>query len=190
MPTPYDAATVSDVAIAHRKGITLQQGRVLRDNPIAMQEGADTAPVNHAFWHPYDMVSVGDGSKGIIWQRNPDGAFNTLVFPPAAFAGGYEYRVILQGIQADGSSGTSISLQLQDQGGTWRTQFAEPIPSVSGGAAFDWAYDPDKIRISSSGFFSTGAIGARLTRSGDSITGSDATSSIRIVRRRSLVVLT
>lgn len=33
-----------DSAIAHKKPITLQQGRALRDNPIAMFEGADTAP--------------------------------------------------------------------------------------------------------------------------------------------------
>jgi len=42
--TTYDVSAVSDAVIAHKKGITLQQGRALRDNPIAIGEGAETAP--------------------------------------------------------------------------------------------------------------------------------------------------
>ena len=42
--TTYDAAAVADAVIAHKKGITLQQGRALRDNPIAIAEGASGAP--------------------------------------------------------------------------------------------------------------------------------------------------
>ena len=42
--TTYDASAVSNTVIAHKKGITLQQGRALRDNPIAMGEGSQTAP--------------------------------------------------------------------------------------------------------------------------------------------------
>lgn len=42
--TTYDATAVSNAAIAHKKGMTLQQGRALRDNPIAMAEGASGAP--------------------------------------------------------------------------------------------------------------------------------------------------
>lgn len=43
MPT-YNAAAVADAVIAFKKGITLQQGRALRDNPIAMMEGEAGAP--------------------------------------------------------------------------------------------------------------------------------------------------
>ena len=42
----YNAAAVSNTAIAFRKPITLQQGRALRDNPLAIAEGADDAPRN------------------------------------------------------------------------------------------------------------------------------------------------
>jgi len=42
--TTYSAAAVSDTVIAHEKGITLQQGRALRDNPLAQAEGASGAP--------------------------------------------------------------------------------------------------------------------------------------------------
>jgi len=42
--TTYNSAAVSDSVIAHQKGITLQQGRALRDNPLAIAEGASGAP--------------------------------------------------------------------------------------------------------------------------------------------------
>ena len=42
--TTYDASAVSNTVIAHKKGITLQQGRALRDNPIAISEGSENAP--------------------------------------------------------------------------------------------------------------------------------------------------
>ena len=34
--TTYNGTALSDSVIAYQKGITLQQGRALRDNPIAM----------------------------------------------------------------------------------------------------------------------------------------------------------
>ena len=42
--TTYSASAVSDTVIAYEKPITLQQGRALRDNPIAIGEGASGAP--------------------------------------------------------------------------------------------------------------------------------------------------
>lgn len=42
--TTYSASAVSDTVIAYKKSITLQVGRALRDNPIAMFEGAAGAP--------------------------------------------------------------------------------------------------------------------------------------------------
>lgn len=42
--TTYDGSAVSNTVIAHKKPITLQQGRALRDNPIAISEGAPSAP--------------------------------------------------------------------------------------------------------------------------------------------------
>jgi hypothetical protein len=40
----YNAAAVSNTAIGFQKPITLQQGRALRDNPIAIAEGESGAP--------------------------------------------------------------------------------------------------------------------------------------------------
>ena len=42
--TTYDASAVANTVIAYKKGMTLQQGRALRDNPLAMFEGAAGAP--------------------------------------------------------------------------------------------------------------------------------------------------
>lgn len=42
--TTYNAGAVADAAIAHKKGITLQTGRALRDNPLAIIEGVPGSP--------------------------------------------------------------------------------------------------------------------------------------------------
>lgn len=44
--TTYNAAAVTDGVIAYQKPITLQQGRALRDNPIAIGEAAPSVPAN------------------------------------------------------------------------------------------------------------------------------------------------
>jgi hypothetical protein len=40
----YNAAAVTDAVIAYQKPITLQQGRALRDNPLAIAAGTPPAP--------------------------------------------------------------------------------------------------------------------------------------------------
>ena len=42
--TTFNASAVDNATIGHRKGISLQTGRALRDNPIAIAEGAAGAP--------------------------------------------------------------------------------------------------------------------------------------------------
>lgn len=44
--TTYNAASVTDAVIAYQKPITLQQGRALRDNPLAVAEADATAPAS------------------------------------------------------------------------------------------------------------------------------------------------
>lgn len=44
--TTYSAAAVTDAVIAYQKPITLQQGRALRDNPLAVSEADATAPAS------------------------------------------------------------------------------------------------------------------------------------------------
>ena len=42
--TTYNSSAVDNATIGHRKGISLQTGRALRDNPLAMGEGSANAP--------------------------------------------------------------------------------------------------------------------------------------------------
>lgn len=94
--TTYNDAAVSDASIAFQKPITLQQGRALRNNPIATAEGATDAPYVAAGWHPYDGVTVGDGADGVIYDFAVDGALGTIVSPN--FVDGYEYQFIFNGL--------------------------------------------------------------------------------------------
>lgn len=58
MPT-YNASAVADGVIAFQKPITLQQGRALRDNPIAIVQGAAGAP------KIYGVAAANDANGGL-----------------------------------------------------------------------------------------------------------------------------
>lgn len=102
MPT-YNSATVSDTTIAFEKPITLQQGRALRDNPLAVLEGASNAPYQEHIWHPYNSTLVADGNNGLLWSFAVSGAVATIVTPD--FADGYEYRIRFDGVRTSAGSG-------------------------------------------------------------------------------------
>lgn len=97
----YDASLVSDTVIAHKKGLTLQLLRGLRDNAIALVKGETSAPVNQAMWHPYDMVTIGDGADGVIFDHSVDGTVATVTTPD--FEDGYEYRFIGRNVDENGT---------------------------------------------------------------------------------------
>ncbi len=100
MPT-YNAAAVSDSAIAYEKPVLLQQGRALRDNPIAQSQGAAGAPYDHHFWHPYNGVLIGDGMTGAIYDFGTAGVVPNVVSPD--FSDSYEYLFFIRGISSAGS---------------------------------------------------------------------------------------
>lgn len=80
----------------------------VRDNPIAISEGSANSPVLSVGWHPYDMVTVGDGNDGTIYDFAVDGAVASVETPN--FADGYEYLIFMDGISH--SSGAAQNLQL------------------------------------------------------------------------------
>ena len=57
----YNYAAVADATVAFEKGITLQQGRALRDNPIALAGGAADAP--RISIRALDRLAAGDVVK-------------------------------------------------------------------------------------------------------------------------------
>ena len=75
--TTYDASSVSDAVIAFRKPITLQQGRGLRDNPIAMAEGAAGAPRIQGNAHPEFSA---DDTYIVARITSPDTQVDAVVF--------------------------------------------------------------------------------------------------------------
>lgn len=99
--TTYNDAAVSDASIAFQKPITLQQGRALRNNPIAAFEGANGSPYTAAGWHPYDGVTIGDGADGVIYDFAVDGAVNSVTSPN--FVDGYEYQLHFEGLNTAGT---------------------------------------------------------------------------------------
>lgn len=103
--TTYNASAVDNTTIAFEKPITLQQGRALRDNPLAQLEGAANAPYNQYAWHPYDGVTRGDGNDGKLYDSATDGAVATVTSPD--FDDGYEYRFVFIDIQTSGGTGSA-----------------------------------------------------------------------------------
>ena len=106
--TTYDESAVSNTVIAHKKPITLQQGRALRDNPIAISEAATGAPVVVAGWHPYDMVKIGDGNDGVFYDFAVHGTQATITTPD--FADGYEYAIRFANLGCSSTSALNVDL--------------------------------------------------------------------------------
>jgi len=108
--TTYNPSTVSNTAIASGKPLTLQQGRALRDNPIAFREGATGAPYEASAWHPYNGVTIGDGATGRFYDFSVDGLQATWETP--AWVDGYEYRVLIENISHNSGSNQSLQMEL------------------------------------------------------------------------------
>ena len=104
----YSASAVSNTAIAFQKPITLQQGRALRDNPIAMFEGAPGAPrLQFAAMDAWYSTKGAVGSLAYLCQVNfvstdivagTSYAGSTLSYGGASIGGGvYSAGVALSG---------------------------------------------------------------------------------------------
>jgi hypothetical protein len=106
----YNASAVSDAQIGHKKGVTLQQGRALRDNPKGMAQGADDAPVIFTGWHPYNLTEVGGSETGLIYDFATDGAAANKVSPD--FEDGFEYAFVFDGLSSDSGPPTELQISL------------------------------------------------------------------------------
>lgn len=118
--TTYNGAAVADTTIAFQKGITLQQGRALRDNPIAIAEGAAGAPYAAAGWHPYNGVTVGDGVTGTIYDFAIDGPVASIETPN--FVDGYEYMITWDALN-QAASNRSVEWYMETSA-AWSTPFS------------------------------------------------------------------
>lgn len=91
----------------------------MRDNPIAMAEGAVGAPYIAAGWHPYDGVTIGDGADGVIYDFDVDGAVASVQTPD--FVDGYEYLILFKSLNQPASN-RNISWY-QETSASWGTAF-------------------------------------------------------------------
>jgi len=83
----------------------------LRDNPIAIAEGAPESPIVLFNWHPYNMVIAGDGSTGVIWDGSVDAPVLSVETP--AFVDDYEYLIICKDLQRSGGTVTGLSITIE-----------------------------------------------------------------------------
>ena len=209
--TTYSSSAVSNTVIAYEKPITLQQGRALRDNPIAISEGSTNAPVAQAGWHPYNMAAVGDGATGIFYDFAVHGAQSTITTPD--FVDGYEYAVLLRDIsQNTGSETLSVQLYRETDAAYGTAIAVTAATAISASDTIDARIELPFVRMSVKGqavtFFTgeTQSAGAAVATVGTSMcvrtaqkrtraqfswisgaTNFDA-GTARLVRRRTLVV--
>lgn len=135
-----------DSVISHEKPITLQQGRALRDNPLAMAEGAAGAPyLRH--WRPYDSIAVGDGHTGLIYDAAVHGVVASVTSPD--FESGWDYRFQFDGVACDDSFEAGLVIELYGaSAAAWSPKRA--IGAASSVAPPMWGtvdlFDPAAIR--------------------------------------------
>ncbi len=113
--------TVTNASLAVDEAITSPQGVAFRDNPIAIAECDDTAPVNQAVWHPYDKVLNGDSNNGLIYDSAVSGAVTAVESPTFLSNFEYRFRFFLSGTEAalffqgwNGSSWITVLQQASD----------------------------------------------------------------------------
>lgn len=82
----------------------------LRDNPIAIAEGASGAPYMQTAWHPYDGAAVGDGATGKIYDIAVNGSVPNFITPD--FADGYEYRLQFEDVSHDNGASQNVQIEL------------------------------------------------------------------------------
>ena len=75
--------------------LTSELVKQLRDNPLAIAEGAPGAPIIAAGWHPHNGTIIG-GSTGLIYDHAADGDVTTVETP--VLAEGFEYLLEWRGL--------------------------------------------------------------------------------------------
>jgi hypothetical protein len=98
--------TLPDLSLQQDKAITQPLMTALRDNPIAIAEGATGAPFLSSSWHNYD----GAQALSAFYDFAVHG-LQTLVATPD-FSDGWEYRIIFDAIAHNHVSPTTLRISL------------------------------------------------------------------------------
>lgn len=114
----------------------------LRDNPLAIAEGASEAPYIQTAWHPYNSVVVGDAFTGRLWDFATNGAVIDVVTP--YFLAGYEYRMRMHGLTAS-SVATLVAQFYTDAGAYTSSLTLGAMAPTAVGDGFVEVLDPGRI---------------------------------------------
>jgi hypothetical protein len=94
----------------------------LRDNPTAMAETANGAPVVFAGWHPVDKVAIGDGKDGLIYDHAVNGTVANVVTPD--FLDGFEYRLYCSNMSHNSGTARNFIVEaFRETAGTYVTAY-------------------------------------------------------------------
>lgn len=103
--------------------------RALRDNVPAVAGAAPGAPLLKAGWCPCNMVAIGDGADGLIYDRSVDPAVSVVEMP--AFEATMEYLLELEGLSSSESATINIEMFLGTSR-SWGSALA--FPTIAGAA--------------------------------------------------------
>lgn len=154
----------------------------LRDNPIAIAEGASGTPVVSTGWHPVDKVTVGDGKTGIIYDSAVNGVVASIVTPD--FEDGFEYRLIAVDLgHNDTLTNRGLVLGLSDATGA---SYAEGANIGNSGSGSRWGLDADLLtpRIAKEEHFVRLLAHVNGTLSGTTGFALDPSGSGKVLRAR------
>lgn len=152
-------------------------GKRWDNNVIAAFEGAFSAPLSAAAWHPYDGSTVGGGNDGLIYDHAVDGSVGTVETP--FFEDGYEYRLLCLEVSSSATGAWTVDLYPVSDA-SW--QAASTTVSLTSGVdhgAIITFYEPrrtDRTHVISGGISSSGG----TTR--DDIIGSLTTAASQKIR--------
>ena len=96
--------------------LTSELVKQLRDNPIAIAEGAEGAPISVGTWHPWDATTYGD-SDGLIYDHAVDGSVTTVFTP--VFDLGYEYRLLSDNLNC--LAQVNVNISFRREGGAFQS---------------------------------------------------------------------
>lgn len=174
--------TITNAQIDQDSPVTQTLMTGLRDNVAATAEGSTNAPVMVSGWHPNDMVNVGDGNDGKVYDFAVDGGITALEITMAA---GFEYRVVFKDLTHDQASLTRSLLvdAYKDTAATYVNLFTSTDFNNNTFTADGWfqVYNP---RLTVSTFFVMDKVirwnSVDTGQSNVDVTDTDFVSKIRI----------
>ena len=131
-------ATTLIAALSTGKAVTDEKMQALAENPVALAESIATGtPILVTGWHPYDMVNVGDGATGKIYDIAVNGVVASIASP--TMVDGYDYMIRWVGLSHNGGAsqtleltvgGTTIGLSASTNGNTWAGHLGIELPTL------------------------------------------------------------